>query len=193
MDEIDNRLMSLQWRSESWELSRDFVSFILEKSNSQQNMLLNMTSMRWACPLNFGKLLEGRTRSCMMGSGEEVRSFAPTSSSHCNSTNSACSRAGGSSTGKSMGSVNSINSATSGLTPQGKFLPHRSNDTKSCGYLARSTSSKARKICRRLRALMCACMCHEIAFALQLHNQAIDAQWCPWVGPGEQGIAGQWR
>ena len=36
MDELDNRIMSLRWRSESRERTRDFVYFILEKSCSQQ-------------------------------------------------------------------------------------------------------------------------------------------------------------
>ena len=36
MDELDNRRMSLRWRSESTERRRDFVYFILEKSCSEQ-------------------------------------------------------------------------------------------------------------------------------------------------------------
>ena len=36
MDELDNRRMSLRWRSESRGRSRKFVYFILEKSCSQQ-------------------------------------------------------------------------------------------------------------------------------------------------------------
>ena len=70
MDELDNRILLLKWRSGKRERRRKFVYFILEKSCSQHYRCRKTWLRRNV--LILGKFLEGRAMSRKKNSEEEL-------------------------------------------------------------------------------------------------------------------------